>query len=501
MTPPWGINWQRYHEDMQDMPHIEKMGYRSFTIYEWMWNNRDFCNELVAVARKDAIFLDRDHPLSEQKDDQWEHDPAGKGRNHADDWAQKVKDGKVFTPLDRTYFLGINEPNSNDHQRVIDTYNEAYCRRMAEHGLRAAAYSFGVGHPSTIDLDPKKPPDWHWYEASAAAVLEGHHLAAFHEYGAPTMGGYGWDFWCNRCRFCPYPFDAILDECSIDNGVTGGVLKGWAEFLEPEEYMQWLDGFQMGMAQRASTRKVNLLSYNIFSFDHGRGDKKDWHSWDIRPLRPLLEAFQWSDTPPVTIHLPEIHGPTTPLGAGIIDPFVAQAILKIESGGITHGGDGRPIIRFEAHIFKTYLKNDALWSQHFQVDSSKPWTNQMWRPSLGDTWRLVHTGKQVDEYATFEFAKSLNSDAAYNAISVGAGQIMGFNHARIGYPTAEAMYSAFQSAPMQTIGFLNYFLSDSGLVDAMRDKNWREIAKRYNGAGAVDTYAPLLEKTYNELAV
>jgi len=35
MTPPWGINWQRYHADRQDMPHIEAMGYRAFTIYEW----------------------------------------------------------------------------------------------------------------------------------------------------------------------------------------------------------------------------------------------------------------------------------------------------------------------------------------------------------------------------------------------------------------------------------------------------------------------------------
>ena len=169
MTPPWGINWQRYHADRQDMPHIERMGYRSFTIYEWMWNNRDFCNELLSVARQDAIFLNRDHPLSEEKDGWWKSDPAGKGRAHADDWAQKVRDNKVHTPLDRTYFLGLNEPDSEHFQRQIDAYNEAYCRRMTEHGLRVAAYSFGVGHPSTVGLQPKAPVDWSWYEASASA--------------------------------------------------------------------------------------------------------------------------------------------------------------------------------------------------------------------------------------------------------------------------------------------------------------------------------------------
>ena len=243
MTPPWGINWQMYHKDQQDFPHIERMGYRSFTIYEWMWSDRGFCNDLLSVARGDAIFLNRDHPLSEQKDDLWKSNPAQKGRNHADEWAQKVREGRVYTPLDRTYFLGLNEPNSEMYQRQIDAYNEAYCRRMAEHGLRVAAYSFGVGHPSTVDLRHDTPPDWSWYAASAAAVLEGDHLVAVHEYGAPQE--YGWGYWCNRIAACPHPFRVVLDECGIDHGVLkAGDLVGWMRSLAPEAYVAWLDGFQ-----------------------------------------------------------------------------------------------------------------------------------------------------------------------------------------------------------------------------------------------------------------
>lgn len=322
MTPPWGINWQRYHADRQDMPHIEKMQYKSFTTYKGMWDNRDFVNELLSVARKDAIFLDRDHAKSEEKDDQWKNDPALKGRNHADDWAQKVKAGQVFTPLDRTFFLGINEPDSNQFQRVIDAYNEAYCRRMAEHGLRAAAYSFGVGHPSTVGLQPKTPPDWSWYAASAAAILEGHHIAATHEYGAPD--GYGWEYWCNRISFCPYPFDVVYDECGIDYGVVdSGNLKGWSEFMDGPAYCRWLDGFQAGMAERAHTRKVNVLAYNIFGFDHGSSDEKDWHSFDIRPIRPLLEAYQWTVVAPPSAPTPP-QPPTKPTRAYVIAPAGAR---------------------------------------------------------------------------------------------------------------------------------------------------------------------------------
>ena len=123
----------------------------------------------------------------------------------------------------------------------------------------------------------------------------------------------------------------------------------------------------------------------------------------------------------------------------------------------------------------------------------------MWRYSPGDPWRTLHTGKQFDEYAAFELARSLNPDAAYKSISMGSAQIMGFNHVRVGYPSARAMFESFQSGQMQTIGFINFFLSDPALMAAAQRKDWREIAKRYNGAGAVDTYAPLLQKAYEAL--
>lgn len=513
MTPPWGINWQSYHKDQQDMPHVERMGYRSFTIYEWMWSDRGFCNELLSVARQDAIFLDRDHPLSEQKDDEWKRDPAGKGRKHADEWAQKVREGRVYTPLDRTYFLGLNEPDSEHFQRQIDAYNEAYCRRMAEHGLRAAAYSFGVGHPSTVDLQPKNPVDWSWYEASAAAILEGNHIAAFHEYGAP--GNYGWGYWCNRISHCPYPFDAILDECGIDHGVLkSGYLYGWAIALKPEEYVAWLDGFQLGMAQRVHTRKVKIKAYNIFSFDHGRGETKDWHSFDIRPLRALLEAYQWSvapeqpsqpDSEQDTIYMPNVGTgskpvePTEQKPMSIIDPLVGQTLIKVESGGQAFGPDDRPLIRFENHIFKTKLGNDALYARHFQ-HGSPVWTGHRFRRSEGDPWYEVHTGNQASEYAAFQLALSLNRQAAYESISMGLGQIMGFNARRVGFSSAEAMFAAFHNEAIQVLGFINFFLSDPQLAHAVQSKDWRTIARLYNGPGNVDNVAPLLERTYRQLA-
>lgn len=203
---------------------------------------------------------------------------------------------------------------------------------------------------------------------------------------------------------------------------------------------------------------------------------------------PVVE----SGVPPA----PTPPAPPVPAQGGIIDPRVAQAILQIESGGRTHGINGLPIIRFEAHVFKQMLGNDALWAQHFRVDPATPWARQEWRSHKDKPWMDMHPGDQGTEWAAYEFARSINPEAAAKSISMGAGQIMGFHHARIGYPSAQAMLQAFNSGPMQTIGFINFFLSDPALFEAVRNKDWRTIAKLYNGAGAVDTYAPLLQKAY-----
>ena len=184
----------------------------------------------------------------------------------------------------------------------------------------------------------------------------------------------------------------------------------------------------------------------------------------------------------------------------IIDPLVGQTIVQVESGGQSFGPDGRLLIRFENHIFKGKLNNDALYARHFQ-HGSPVWTGHKWRRSEGEPWKEVHTGSQASEYAAFEFAASLNRWAAFESVSMGLGQIMGFNARRVGYASAEAMYRSFsQSSAAQVMAFINFFLSDPQLTQAMRVRDWRTIARLYNGPGNVDNVAPLLEATYRKLA-
>ena len=158
--------------------------------------------------------------------------------------------------------------------------------------------------------------------------------------------------------------------------------------------------------------------------------------------------------------------------------------MSVEAGRRTHSPDGHAIIRFEGHIFRRELGNDELWARHFRT-GSPAWTGQEWRPTADGEWRAIHTGRQADEYAVLEFALRLHREAAYRSISVGAPQIMGFNHARVGYASAQLMWQAFtDSAGAQMVAMCNFVLTDPDLHASINAHDWPEIGRRYNGAAS-----------------
>ena len=503
MTHKLGMHWLRYHQDGRDLEHIERMQYPSIKPFQWMWNNAGFCADLLTVLPGDSYILARDHPLSEQKAEMW-HDPVGTGQRHADEWAEKVRSRQYHLPIDRTFFLGINEPDATNGDRsAIDRYNTTYLTRLQQHGLRGGAFNFSTGHPRTVDGTPNTPADYSVFESSHAAMVRGHHIAVAHIYGTTAVplapGHY------DRLTACNWTdVEWVIGEFGIDEHVIGGGEHiGFHGGLEGRlgEYCQWLDTAIMGI----EAIFPYIHSYEPFTFDFSH----PWGSFDVRVIREALEAYDWQhgkggsvtepDERPVDIYLPGIGtGSSQGASMGIIDPLVGQTLIEVESGGRAFGPDDKPLIRFENHIFKGKLGNDALYYRHFQ-HGSPVWTGHKWRRGEGDPWREVHTDNQADEYAVFQLALSLSRQAAYESISMGLGQIMGFNARRVGFPSAEAMFANFHNEAMQVLGFINFFLSDPQLAQAVQSKDWRTIARLYNGPGNVDSVAPLLESTYNQL--
>lgn len=177
-----------------------------------------------------------------------------------------------------------------------------------------------------------------------------------------------------------------------------------------------------------------------------------------------------------------------------LDPGVAVAVFGIESGGRGFARDGRLIIRFENHIFFDTWgnRNIEVYNRHFRFHATQRWKAHQWRPTGNQPWRDFHD-KQQTEWEVFAFAQTLDERAAKLSISMGGPQIMGFNHASIGYETVHQMFDAFSASERNhVLGFFDFVKGPSGnsrKVLALQDHNFEAFAELYNGSGKGNVYA------------
>lgn len=180
-----------------------------------------------------------------------------------------------------------------------------------------------------------------------------------------------------------------------------------------------------------------------------------------------------------------------------IDPGIAVAVLMAESKGEPFGDDGRMIIRFENHLFYHYWgKNEPeRFAQYFDYSRAPgdSWKNHRWRPAATEAWRTFH-GNQQAEWDVFTFARQLDEIAAMRSISMGAPQIMGFNHQSIGYSSVQEMFDNFRQSARAQIESLFRFMQSHNLVDAVRNGDLRRFAEVYNGPGQADLYESLMRE-------
>jgi len=179
-----------------------------------------------------------------------------------------------------------------------------------------------------------------------------------------------------------------------------------------------------------------------------------------------------------------------------IDPAVGLAVMRVEAGGVAWGKDGRMIVRLEAHVLSWYLTRD-LFARHFAygVGGLAHWQGDghRYRLGLSEPWLPYH-GVQASEWKALQVARSLSDESALKAISMGAGQVMGFNHRGAGYPTARAMFDALSvSAAAQVRAMLDYCKGRS-LIGALQRGDFLAFARGYNGSAQAERYARLIEQ-------
>jgi len=179
-----------------------------------------------------------------------------------------------------------------------------------------------------------------------------------------------------------------------------------------------------------------------------------------------------------------------------IEPAFAMAIITVEAGKVGLTSDGKPVIRFEPHVFNKQLASRG-------IEKHGGWGSSTLTGRNVDG--VSCEGGQANEHACFQKALQINKDAAYNSMSMGLGQIMGFNAGTAGYPSAENMFQSFSAGGggevEQIKAMFRLIEKTPAQLSACRRKDFGAFTRAYNGSSpGSDLYARYVSGMQNAYA-
>ena len=146
------------------------------------------------------------------------------------------------------------------------------------------------------------------------------------------------------------------------------------------------------------------------------------------------------------------------------DVAAIKAVCQVEAprGGFLP--DGQVTILFERHKF-------------WQLTQGRHGLSDISNPKAGGYGAAGQ--HQHDKLAR---AVALDRDAALKSCSWGKFQIMGFNHEAAGHPTLQGFINAMhESEGAQLDAFVAFIRNDPRMHRALRERDWSEFARLYNG--------------------
>ncbi|WP_430827552.1 N-acetylmuramidase domain-containing protein [Chryseobacterium indologenes] len=177
-----------------------------------------------------------------------------------------------------------------------------------------------------------------------------------------------------------------------------------------------------------------------------------------------------------------------------IELAMIQAIAKQESKRESFWKEGQATILFERHKMWEYLEKDLNKTRSELEKLQKD------DPSLVNELSGGY-GKYSEQYDKLDKAKKIDNTTALKACSWGKFQVMGFNYS-VAFSTPEEMEKAVNLCEIQQFYFfVGYIENTIGMITAMKNKNWEDIASKYNGSKwkkKNPDYASNIETYYNE---
>jgi hypothetical protein len=165
---------------------------------------------------------------------------------------------------------------------------------------------------------------------------------------------------------------------------------------------------------------------------------------------------------------------------------VLRAVMAVESRNSGFDAKRRPIILYEPHVF---FRNLPPGSAKQKAAVAAGLAYQRWG------MRPYPKGSDA-QYDRLRRAAEIDKDAAFRAISVGMGQVLGENFRIAGCDSAVEMFEEAKESEAAQLRHMLNFIRARRIDDDMREKRWESFARVYNGPGQVKKYAAWLAREY-----
>lgn len=194
-----------------------------------------------------------------------------------------------------------------------------------------------------------------------------------------------------------------------------------------------------------------------------------------------------------------------------VEVAALRAFVSVESSGSGFLSDGRPKILCERHyVYRNYLE---------YVDGASKAELIAARDALSKSDRdicwptpssLKSTAPRIDRYlgGALEYERharvtqKASRDLAITSASWGAGQVMGAHWSRLGFKAPIFFMNAMYASEVDQLRAMAEFIrTDARLLTALKGRNWKEVARLYNGANyAAGKYDTKLSTAYSAFA-
>lgn len=157
-----------------------------------------------------------------------------------------------------------------------------------------------------------------------------------------------------------------------------------------------------------------------------------------------------------------------------VEPAAIKAIVDIEAGKAHQGfwKEGQPIINFDLGVFRKMAARNKVnlgkYARSHSVVFARPDARK-------------YGSQQAAQQARLDAALSIDSLSAIQGTFWGMFQLGGFNWKKCGAASPGEFMRLMKRSERDQLELFAEFVVNSGLLPALRRKDWRTFAKGYNG--------------------